>query len=112
LEIDVLDGLQSLVDKSLVRQVEGLGGEPRFRRLETIRAYALERLGVSGEAQVLRRCHAEYYLALAEAAEPHLHGSDQRARLDWLETEHDNVRAALAWSQTTEEGAEIGLRLA
>jgi predicted ATPase len=63
LGLDVLDGLQSLVDKSLVRQEEGLDRVPRFRRLETIREYALERLEESEEMEALRRRHAAYYLA-------------------------------------------------
>ena len=70
----------------------------RFTMLETIREYALERLKASGEEDVLRRQHAAYYLALAEAAEPQIQGAEQAVWLDRLETEHDNLRAALAWS--------------
>jgi predicted ATPase len=71
-ELGLLDGMQSLMDQSLVRQEVGLDGEPRFRRLETIREYALELLVSSGEVETLRRQHAEYFVALAEAAAPHL----------------------------------------
>jgi tetratricopeptide (TPR) repeat protein len=110
--IDALDGLTSLVDKSLLKQVEGVGGEPRFVMLETIREYALEWLAASGEDEGVRQRHAAYFLRFAEMAEPELRRAQQRAWFDRLETEHDNLRAALAWSQTAEAGAEIGLRLA
>ena len=64
------DGLDALVDQSLLRPVEGPDGEPRFAMLETIREYGLERLAASGEAEATRRAHAEFFLALAEEAEP------------------------------------------
>jgi predicted ATPase len=84
-----LDTLQSLVEKSLVRHT----GE-RFWMYETIREFALERLEASGEADAIRRRHAEHFLALAEQAAPHLrHESEEW--LDRLEAEHDNIRAAL-----------------
>ena len=86
--------------------------EPRFWMLETIREYALERLEESGEAADARRCHADYYLSLAENAEPKLRGPTQREWLGRLEIEHGNLRAALAWSLATAGGAEAGLRLA
>lgn len=89
-----IEALSSLVDQSLVRR-EGQHGEPRFGMLETIRAYALERFQSSADWQATRDRHAEYYLALAEAAEPELKGSNQRAWLERLETEHGNLRAAL-----------------
>ena len=107
---DVLDGLTSLADKSLVQVVVPPSGEPRFRLLETVREHALERLEASGEADATRRRHAAYYLALAERAEPALKGRDQRAWVDRLEREHDNLRAALRWFLETED-AEGALRL-
>ncbi len=107
----VLDGLASLVDKSLLRQEEQADGEPRFTMLETIREYALEQLEASGEGEAIRGRHAEHFLALAEAAEPKLLGPEQTAWLDRLEREHDNLRAALTWSQTA-ENALLGPRLA
>src|SRR5690348_458475 len=78
----VLDGLGSLVDKSLVRQQEGPDGEPRFMMLETIREFAAEQLSAAGEAEQPRSGHAGYFLALAEQAAPKLTGPEQKA---WLE---------------------------
>jgi predicted ATPase len=89
-----IEALSALLDHSLVRQ-EGQDGEPRFGMLETIREYALERLHSSAGWQATCDRHAEYYLMLAEAAEPELKGANQRAWLERLETEHDNLRAAL-----------------
>jgi predicted ATPase/class 3 adenylate cyclase/DNA-binding CsgD family transcriptional regulator len=108
---DVLEGASSLLDKSLLRQEEGPESEPRFSMLETIGEYAQERLEASGEAEEIRRLHAEYYLALAEEAEPRFRGPEEAATsLGRLETEHDNLRAALLWSLEWGE-AELGLRL-
>ncbi|MFG2108246.1 BTAD domain-containing putative transcriptional regulator [Micromonospora chersina] len=90
---DVLDGLSALVDKSLV--VAGGTGEPRYRMLETIREYGLDRLAEAGEADAVRRAHAAEFLALAEAAEPELRGA---AQLDWLRrlsADHDNLHSGL-----------------
>jgi predicted ATPase/class 3 adenylate cyclase/Tfp pilus assembly protein PilF len=98
-QYSVLDGLASLVDKSLLRQEVGPDDEPRFTMLETIREYALERIDMCGETAVLQRQHAVYFLELAERAEPELYGAEQRVWLERLEAEHDNLRAALAWSR-------------
>jgi predicted ATPase/class 3 adenylate cyclase len=101
-----LDTLQSLVDKSLVRVHEGDG----FWMLETIHEYAAERLEESGEGDELRRRHADYYLALAEKAEPHLLGIDPIGWLERLEREHDNVRTALDRFEAAGE-TQLALRL-
>jgi predicted ATPase/class 3 adenylate cyclase len=104
LEIDILDGVESLISKSLLRQEEGTGGEPRFVMLETIHEYAHEKLEESGEAEALRRQHASYFLALGEEAEPHLAGPGLVEWLNRLEEEHDNLRAALGWALGREGG--------
>jgi non-specific serine/threonine protein kinase len=109
-ELEVLDLLTALLEKSLVLHDEREGGA-RYRLLETVRQYARERLMEREEAEPLRRQHAGYFLALAEAAEPHLLGPEQGTWFDRLETELDNVRAALRWSVERGE-SETGLRLA
>ncbi|MEO5704559.1 MAG: adenylate/guanylate cyclase domain-containing protein [Candidatus Limnocylindrales bacterium] len=100
-----LDTLQSLVDKSLLRHTE-----ERFWMLETIREYAAERLEASGEGEALRLRHAQRFLALAEAAEPHLR-DQSKDWLDRLEHEHDNLRAAFDQLATSGESQAV-LRLA
>jgi predicted ATPase/class 3 adenylate cyclase len=92
---DVLDGLVALSDQSLVRG-EGLdGGDPRFRLLESIREFAGEMLDARAERTTIAERHRDFYLALAERAAPELSGSEQRAWLERLEAEHDNIRAVL-----------------
>ena len=100
---EVLDGVISLVDKNLLRRVEREDGEVRLAMLETIREYALERLAESDEEQAVRRAHADYYLALAEEAEPGLTTAEQMRWLDLLEREHNNFRTALRWSLRSED---------
>lgn len=102
-----LGGIASLVDGALL---QAIGGDRRFRMFETIREYGIERLKESQESETIARRHAEYYLHLAETAEPALRGPEQRTWLERLEQEHDNVRAALRWSVTHRQ-AEITLRL-
>jgi predicted ATPase/class 3 adenylate cyclase len=108
----VLDLLTALVDKSLVVADEQ-EGEARYRLLETIRQYALERLrAAEGEAAVRRR-HMAYFLALAERAAPELGGPRPAAWLDRLTAEHDNLRAALDWSfEAPDTLPDAALRLA
>jgi predicted ATPase/class 3 adenylate cyclase len=110
LDIDLLDGVTSLTDKSLLRQDERSEGEPCFVMLETIREFGLERLVESGEQEAIRRQHAEFFLKLAEQAEPQLQGPQQGTWLGKLETEHDNLRAALGWGLERGDG-DLALRL-
>jgi len=112
LQVDVLDGMSSMVDKSLVRQIEAEGEEPRFVMLETIREYALERLAASGDDPITRRGHAAYCLVLAEEIGSARVTSvvDSAAWLDQCEREHGNLNAALEWTCRNDEG-NWGLRL-
>ena len=109
LELDLLDGMSSMVDKSLLQQFEQANGEPRFLMLETIREYAREKLEASGEDAATKRAHAAYCLVLAEeaAAESGAEGAEVRER---IALEHDNFRAALDWLTETGD-ADWGLRL-
>ncbi len=96
-DADVLERLSSLVDKSLVRRRDAAEGESRFGMLETIREYAAERLEAAGRMAEVRSRHAAHYLARVTAATAGAAGGD-RATLDGLEADHDDVRAAIAWS--------------
>jgi predicted ATPase/class 3 adenylate cyclase len=106
---DGVELLLNLVDKSLVVPEEA-DGDVRYRLLETIRTFATERLVDAGESEVIRRRHADFYLGLAERAQPEVHGPDQKQWLDRLDAEHDNLRAALEWSIEAEP-LMIALRL-
>lgn len=103
--------LGRLAAKSLVAPDAGSSPVVRYRLLETVRAYAGERLEEAGEAAALRAAHARYYLALAERAEPELTGLDQRRWLGRLESERGNLRSAFDWSLGHGE-SEWALRLA
>jgi len=108
---DVLDLLGGLVDKSMVVAGASTGGAVRYRMLEPIRQYATEKLEEGAECEEVRCWHAEYFLSMAEEAEPRLRGPEEAAWLDRLEADHDNLRTALSW--TLGGGApELGLRLA
>src|ERR1700691_3021745 len=110
LELDLLDGMSSMVDKSLLQQFEQPNGEPRFLMLETIREYAREKLEASGEDAATKRAHAAYCLVLAEeaaAAPGGVEGAEGRER---VALEHDNFRAALDWLTETGDAA-WGVRL-
>jgi tetratricopeptide (TPR) repeat protein len=110
-DLEVVDGLASLTDKGLSR-LEGSDEEPRFVMLETLREYAAERLELAGEAPTLRRRHAEYFLALAEEVESNMLGvGNHTERLDRLERDHDNFRAALDWLMASGDSSGA-LRLA
>jgi predicted ATPase/class 3 adenylate cyclase len=107
LQVDLLEGIEGLVSKSLVQQREDDAGEARFWMLETIQEYAREKLAESGEEEELRRQHLAYYLTLAEGIGPGLTGESQRECLERLEDEYDNIRAALTWARRG--GKERGL---
>jgi DNA-binding CsgD family transcriptional regulator/tetratricopeptide (TPR) repeat protein len=105
-----LDLLSGLVDKSLVVEEPQESGV-RYRMLEPIRQYAREKLEEGGEGEEVQRRHAGFFLALAAEAEPGLRGPEDAEWLERLETEHDNLRAALSWELERGE-TELGLRLA
>jgi DNA-binding CsgD family transcriptional regulator/tetratricopeptide (TPR) repeat protein len=110
--LDVFNGLASLLDKSLLLQVEQQGEDPRFRMLETLREFGLEHLRTNGERAAAERAHAVYYLALAEEAEPHLVGPELVTWLDRLERERENLQAVLQRAMSGEdEQVQVALRL-
>ncbi|MGA7731976.1 MAG: tetratricopeptide repeat protein [Chloroflexia bacterium] len=112
LPLKVSKGLTSLVTKSLLNEQHpepeerqsAQQDEPRYTMLQTIHEFALERLHEIGESGTICRLHAEYYLALAEAAESELDGPQQAELMGWLENEHDNLRAVLDWALASGEG--------
>jgi predicted ATPase len=114
LGIDVLAGMKSLVDNSLIQPGEVIGGETRFTMLETLREYALERLAPSGEETATRRAHAAYCIVLAEEG---IRPRNEAERETWLarcDSEVDNFRAALDWlvaSGSTEWALRLGVAL-
>ena len=110
LDLDLLDGMASMVDKSLLQQAEQANGESRFAMLETIREYAVEKLEASGEKAQTKRAHAAYCLVLAEEDASEQGGVKGAERLESFALEHDNIRAALEWLTETGD-AEWGLRL-
>jgi predicted ATPase/DNA-binding SARP family transcriptional activator len=101
-----LDSLTALVDKSLVVATEN----GRYRMLETIRAYGLERLAEADEEELVRRAHAEHFLAVLEASEPDLRGRGQIPTLRRLVADHDNLHAALRWAVAAGDGP-LAIRL-
>jgi tetratricopeptide (TPR) repeat protein len=108
--LDVLDGLGALVEQSLLQRVDA-GADARFLMLQTIREFALEQLASSGEGEEIRRRHATAFLDLAERGAPKLTGPDQRAWLDRLAREHENLRASIGWAIEA-RSTEAALRLA
>ena len=109
--LSVLEGMSSLVDKSLVQPVDEAQGEPRFAMLETVREYALEQLDASGEHPVTRRAHAAYCIVLAEEGLSPLTAAEREAWLHRCQREHDNHRAALDHLISTGD-SDWALRLA
>jgi len=110
LPVEALDGVESLVDKSLLRE-EGVGREPRFVMLETVHQYAREKLEESGAAEELRRLHAQYFLSQLEGEAGTFRGGGRPEWFQLLEVEQDNFRAALSWSLESDQ-VEYGLLLA
>ncbi len=96
-DLDIFDGVSSLVDKSLLRQIETAEGDPRFVMLETIREYADERLTAESLCDAIGRQHAGYFLSLAEEGAAKLTGPEQVAWLDRFELEHDNLRSSMTF---------------
>jgi predicted ATPase len=110
LGFDVLHGISSLLDKSMLQQRKHSGSESRFVMLETIREYALERLAESGEAGATRRAHAAYALVIAEERSAESTPAETAAWADLCDVEHENLRAALDWLIENNQG-EWALRL-
>jgi tetratricopeptide (TPR) repeat protein len=108
--LGMLDAIGELIDQSLVQQIRQSDGLARFTMLETVREYGLEQLETLHELDTLRDRHARAFYALAEAAAPHLDGSDPTPYLNQLEADHDNLRAALARLRDVED-VERGLAM-
>jgi DNA-binding CsgD family transcriptional regulator/tetratricopeptide (TPR) repeat protein len=106
-----LDQISSLVSKSFIAADTIGRTQARYRLLETIREYALEKLEEAGETKQLHDRHLDLFLARAEEAAPKLNEAYQQLWLNWLESEHDNLRSALAWSLESSR-IEAGLRMA
>lgn len=120
---EIIDGLERLVNKSLITVSREQGYPTRYAFLDTIRQYAREKLIEAGGVETVRQRHFEYFLAHVEYAEPRLIGPEQLQWWRWLEQELDNIRSALQWAGRGEQGesawlpqtpwtAENGLRLA
>lgn len=110
-DLDVLDGLQSLVENSLLRRRPDIDGEPRFWMLETVREYACDVLETQGNADEARRRHAEYFAESAERLDVESRTGDHSAVLARLQDERPNLRAAFEWASERGEG-ELMLRIA
>jgi non-specific serine/threonine protein kinase len=110
-EFEVLDRLTRLHDKSLIVVERRDADEPRYRLLETVRQYAHELLIEGGETAAAHTRHRDWFLGLAEQAAPQMTGPDQRTWFDRLQTENDNLRAAIDWCLAEDGNAESGLRL-
>jgi non-specific serine/threonine protein kinase len=108
---EVMDGISSLVDKSLVI-ADNAPDTRHYRFLETIRQYAHQKLSEACEVDSIRDCHLEYFLHSVEMNAAHLSGPDQSAWLDSFAAEHDNIRSALEWSHSSPSRAAPGFRLA
>jgi DNA-binding CsgD family transcriptional regulator len=109
--VENLEITTALVDASVLRTVREQREEPRFAMLETIREFGLEQLRACGEAGDAAERHAHHYLRVAESADASQRGAGQAAHLATLETEQENVRAALSWAVAASERTEIALRM-
>ena len=114
LSTSVIEHMQSLINKSVVKQEDADGeGETRFNMLETLREYALERLEEKSEAEAVRQHHAAFFVELAERTPfttTRMTSAERKARYVRFDIEQDNCRAALGWALATHH-AELGLRL-
>ncbi|MBZ0295301.1 MAG: tetratricopeptide repeat protein [Anaerolineae bacterium] len=106
--IDLLEGISSLMNNSFLRSEEDASGQPRFRMLETIREYALERLEQHAELAATQQAHAHYYFnKIANEMGNKIYTRDSLKWLNWLESEHTNIGAALAWGLSTLTHADL-----
>lgn len=103
LDLDPLDAMESLIDRSLIRRISSDAQPTRVSMLETIREFALEHLETDSAADLVRKRHAEFFHELAFEAEPHFTGSGQTRWLERCDREHDNIRAALRWAIESDE---------
>ena len=110
-EGEVLDLFSGLVEKSLMLAEEQKESGLRYRMLEPVKQYGREKLEEADESASVRRRHADFFLALAERVQPKLRGPEDKKWLDRLESEHDNMRAALSYALESED-AELAMRLA
>jgi predicted ATPase/class 3 adenylate cyclase len=110
LETGVLEGIEALLDASLVRRGDPMGGPDRFEMLQTIREYGLEQLEHEAEAGEVQRRHAHFFLELAESSEAGFRGPDLERLMGLFHVEHDNLRAALMWALDEDQG-DVALRL-
>jgi predicted ATPase len=111
LTMEVASALESLLNKSLLRQETGQTGEMRFMMLETMREYAVGKLEQSGEIEHSRRRHAQYYMGITEHARSEIYGTNGLSWLACFDAEHENVRTAACWSLETDLTGEAGLHL-
>jgi non-specific serine/threonine protein kinase len=107
---ETLELLTLLRDSSLIQVIDTDAGQ-RLTLLETIREYSQEKLRVLGAEATVRRRHRDYFEELLKQAEPGLMGPSQRRWMDCLQTEHDNLYAAIAWCETDAASAAVGLRM-
>jgi predicted ATPase len=109
--LDFLNGVESLLNNSLLRQEQAANGQTRFKMLETIREYALEQLDKNSELVSLKRAHALFFINKVVSEIGFKVFSESATWLDWLEIEHDNIRATLVWGQTSQEVTELVSRM-